>query len=271
MESKLKSSSSGSSTFTLHCKFDDYLLLFRVFLILEKMMKKKDIKKLKLNVVTFLSLLLSLFLTGGLILSIFYITHLIINNKPDVIAYKETLGYGYIILPIILLAAYGFMPYQIMEEQLYQEKRKNQKIPKHKKVPKGEKQYKLLKNGFIIGSIVLILLAFPICINARWELHSDGIYKITITGREKQVCSWNEITGFSIQTEKSRHHYSPLVVVNTERKSFYLQTYKNAQVKRDLFKYLKNRSDTQIDVQALQKYYNKFSDENRELVDLLLN
>lgn len=49
----------------LHCKSDDYLLLFRESLILEKMMKKKDIKKLKLNVVTFFSLLLSLFLAGG--------------------------------------------------------------------------------------------------------------------------------------------------------------------------------------------------------------
>lgn len=234
-------------------------------------MKKKDIKKLKLNVVTFLSLLLSLFLAGGLFLSIFYITHFVVSNKPDVIAYKETLGYGYIILPIILLAAYGFMPYAKMEEKLYQEKRKNQKIPKHKKVLKGEKQYKILKNGFIIGSVVLILLAFPICINARWELHSDGIYKITVTGREKQICSWNEISGFSIQISRSRQHYSPMVVAKTERKDFYLQTYKNARVKRDFFEYLKNRSDTQIDVHDLQKYYKKFSDENRELVDLLLN
>lgn len=35
--------------------------------------------------------------------------------------------------------------------------------------------------------------------NARRELHYDGIYKINLFGKEKLICPWNEITGFRIQ------------------------------------------------------------------------
>ena len=239
-------------------------------------MKKKDAKKLKLNLVIILSLVLCLCLTVGLILSVSFITQCVVKNKTNVIAYKETVGYMYIIIPAIILSVAGFTPYSILEQKL-NNKKKNQKIPSHRKIGKGEILLKKIKIAFTALNILLVLLTFPICVNARQELHYDGIYKITITGREKLICPRNEITGFRIQVGKSRrgknsrYNYYPEVVTITAKKNFYFPRYTNQNVKKEFFLSIKNNPSAEINLAGLKKYYNFFSEENQQAVDLLLN
>lgn len=238
-------------------------------------MKKKDRKKLILNTAFFASVVLMLIVVLGFILLINQLTHVVVNNKADVIGYKQTAGYLYIIAAILFLGMDCFIPYGFVYKKFNADK-KNQKIPSHRKPGKGEGTLKVIKTGFIILNAFLILAAFPICINARWELHSDGIYKIAVTGKEKLVCSADEIIRYKVESGKSRNsrsshtNYYLQVIAETEGKNYYIQNYKNQQVKKDFFLYLKNKSETEINVYELQKYYDRFSDENKMLVDLLI-
>lgn len=238
-------------------------------------MKKKEVKKLKLNTAIILSLLFMFVLEFGLIFSIMALTTFIVSKKPDVIAYKETVAYLFIFFPAIILAGVGFMPYAALEEKYNKDKRKNQKIPKHKKPAKYEKQFKKLKTGFIVFNILLLLTSYSVCVNSRWELHSDGIYKVKFIGKEKMIYPWNEITGFKIQVGKSRSRtsttYFPEVVTITDKRNFYFPHYKNQKIKREFFLSLKDNPSAEIDFDQLKKYYNKFSKDNQKLVDLLIN
>lgn len=67
--------------------------------------------------------------------------------------------------------------------------------------------------------------------NARRELHYDGIYKINLFGKEKLIYPWDDISGFRIQVGKSRSRisitYFPEVVTITDKRNFYFSHYKN--------------------------------------------
>ncbi len=238
-------------------------------------MKKKEAKKLKLNTAIILSLLFMFVLEFGLIFSIMALTTFIVSKKPDVIAYKETAAYLFIIIPAIILAGVGFMPYSILEKKYNQDKRKNQKIPKHRKPAKYEKQFKNLKAGVVVFNILLGLISFSVCVNSRWELHNDGIYKVNFIGKEKLICPWNEITGFKIQVGKSRSRtsttYFPEVVTITDKRNFYFSHYKNQMCKREFYLSLKDNPSAEIEFDQLLKYYSKFSKDNKKLVDLLID
>lgn len=240
-------------------------------------MKKKEVKKLKLNLMIFLSLFLMFALAFGLIFSINLLTTYIISKRPAVIAYKETASYLFIIIPGIILGGVGIIPYAALEKKYYGDKRKNQKIPKHRKPAKYENQFRTLKNGFIIFNILIILFAFPVCVNARRELHYDGIYKINLLGKEKLICPWDDILGFRIQVGKSRSgksgttHYYPEVVTITEKKDFYFPRYRNQICKKEFFIFLKDNPSVKIDSAELKRYYNKFTKDNQKLIDQLLS
>jgi len=239
-------------------------------------MKKKELVKLKSESTAIFFCILFLCIWGGLFIFIDHLTHCAVNRKPNVIAYKITVGYLSILAILLLIGIDFTILYSLLEKKFKPIKKKNQKIPSHKKEPKGKKLLKHIKTGWIVINISVVLLVVPICVNSRCELQTNGIYKITLFGKEKPLHSSEEIIGFKIQVGEHRNQksfhttYYPEIVTKTKNKDYYFSKYKNIQTKKAFFVLVKNNSNTDIDMYNLQKYYDKFSKANRELVDLII-